>query len=71
MTTDTEHFYKRSDRINDGLYNKSSVWLEYIEFRNRLNQFEIFVEHWKLSVIEENNVVLKGNSVEVKPFINR
>ena len=30
----------------------------------------MFVEHWKLSVLEENNVVLNENSVEGKPCIN-
>ena len=25
LTTDTEHFYKRGDRIQDSLYNNSSV----------------------------------------------
>ena len=29
--------------IYDSLRNKSSLGLEYIEFRNRLNKFEIFV----------------------------
>ena len=31
----------------------------------------MFVERWKLSVIEENNVVLNEKSVEGKPYINR
>ena len=31
----------------------------------------MFVEHWKISVLEEKNGVLNENSVEVKPFINR
>ena len=31
----------------------------------------MFVEHWKLSVLEENNVVLDDNSVEGKPCKNR
>ena len=29
----------------------------------------MFIEHWKLSVLEENNVVLNENSVEGKPCI--
>ena len=29
------------------LWNKISLWLDYIEFRNRLNQFEMFWEHGK------------------------
>ena len=39
--------------------------------RTRLNQFEMFVEHWKLSVLKENNVVLNENSVEGKKCIDR
>ena len=31
----------------------------------------MFVEHWKLYVIEENNVVPNENSVERKPYIKR
>ena len=31
----------------------------------------MFVENWKLSVLEENNVVLDEKSGEVKPCINR
>ena len=33
------------DRIQDSLFNKSSVWLDYIELSTQLNQFGIFVEH--------------------------
>ena len=33
------------DRMQDSLYNKSSVLLDLIELRTRLNQFEIFVEY--------------------------
>ena len=63
--------YKRGDRIQDSIWNKSSVCLEYIELRTRLNQFETIVGHWKLSVLDENNIVLNENSVEGKPCINR
>ena len=45
--------------------------LDWVELRNRLNQFEMFVEHWKLSILEENYIVLNEDSVEVKPCINR
>ena len=31
----------------------------------------IFLEHWKMSVLEEKNVVLNQNSIEGKPCINR
>ena len=31
----------------------------------------MFVEHWKISVLEEDNAVLNENSVEGKPCINR
>ena len=31
----------------------------------------MFVEHLKLSILEENNVVLNENSVAGKPFVNR
>ena len=43
--------------------NKSSVWLDYIKYSNRLNQFKMFEEN-------ENNVVMKENSVDGKPFRN-
>ena len=45
--------YKRGDRLQDNLWNKGSVWLDYNELSTQLNQFEMFVEHWKLSVLEE------------------
>ena len=48
----------------DSLWNKSSVCLDYIEFRTRLNQFGMFEE-------QKKNVVLNENSVEGKPCINR
>ena len=35
----------KTDRIQDSLRNKSSVGLDYIELRTRLNQFGMFVEH--------------------------
>ena len=31
------------DIIQDTLWNKSSVWLDYIDLRTRLNKFEMFV----------------------------
>ena len=40
------------DRIKDSLWNKSSVWIDYTELRTRLNQFEMFEEYWKMSVLE-------------------
>ena len=42
-----------SDSTHASLWNKSSEWLDYIYLRNLLNQFEMFVEHWKLSVLEK------------------
>ena len=33
-----------TDRIKDIMWNKSSVLLDQIEFRNRLNQFEFFIK---------------------------
>ena len=59
------------DRIHDSLYNNSYIWLDYIELRTRLNKFEMFEEHWKMSVLEENNVVLDEKIVEGKTCINR
>ena len=38
--------------------------------RNRLNQFGMFVEHLKLSVLEEKNIVLNEKIVEGIPCIN-
>ena len=32
-----------SDRTQDGLWNKSSIWLDYIDYMTQLNQFQIFV----------------------------
>ena len=67
--------YKRGDRIQDSIRNNSSVWIDYIELRTQLNQFEMFVsnliheEHWKLSVLEGKQccskwkIVLKENDV--------
>ena len=57
--------------IQDSLQKNSSVWLDYIEFRNRLNKFEMFGEHENCLFQNENNVVLNENSVEGKPCINR
>ena len=34
-----------SDRIQDSLWNKSSILIYYIELRTRFNQFGIFGEH--------------------------
>ena len=59
------------DRMQDSLWKSSSILLDKIELRTQLNQFEIFEEHWKLSVLEENHVDLNENRVEGKPFINR
>ena len=39
------HFWKACDRVQASIRNKSSVWLDYIELRTRLNQFEMFEEH--------------------------
>ena len=36
-----------------------------------MNQFEILGEHENVLFQNENNVVLNGNSVEVKPYIDR
>ena len=54
----------------DSLWNKSSILLDYIEFRTRLNQFE-YLKNMKMSIQDEKNLVLNKNSVEGKPFINR
>ena len=40
------------DRVQASLMNKSSVWLDYIDLRTRLNQFEIFVS----SLMHEKNI---------------
>ena len=48
----------------DSLWNNSSLLLDYIGFRNRLNHFGMFKE-------QENNVVLNENIVERKLCINR
>ena len=62
---------KQADRIQDSLKNKSSVWIDYIEFRNWLNQFENDKEHENCLFQNENNVVLNENSAEGKLCINR
>ena len=54
----------------DSLWNKIYVWLDYIEFRTRLNQFEC-LKNMKTVYTDENNVVLNEKSVEGKPCINR
>ena len=43
---------EQTDRMQDSIRNKSSVWLDYIEVRNRLNKFEMFVS----SLIHEKNI---------------
>ena len=53
----------------DSLWNKSSIWLDYIEFMNRLNQFECSKD-MKTVYPEWKNAVLNENSVEGKPYIN-
>ena len=58
------------DRVQASLRNKTSEWLDYIEFSTRLNQFEMFEEH-ETVYPDENNVVLDENSVEIKPCIDR
>ena len=44
--------YNGIDRVQASLRNKSSVWLEYIKLKTQLNQFEMFEEHWKVSILE-------------------
>ena len=56
------------DRMQDSLPNKISVWLDFIEFRTRLNQFE-FSKNMKTVHPDENNVVLNENSFEGKKII--
>ena len=65
-----EHIMCLSDIVQDSIWNKSSVWLDYTEFRTRLNQFECS-KNMKTVYPDENNVVLDENSVEWKPCINR
>ena len=60
----TEHWLSILTWFKYSLWKKSSVWLDYIEYWNRLNQFGMFEE-------QENNFVLNENSVEVKSCINR
>ena len=40
------------DRIQDSIWNKSDVWLDWIELITRLNKFEMFVS----SFIHEKNI---------------
>ena len=65
LKTETEHLCERGDRVQDSLWNKSSVWLDYIEFRTRLNQFECS-KSMKTVYPDENNVVMNEDSVEGK-----
>ena len=65
LKTETEHLRKRGDRVQDSLRNNISVWLDYIEFRTRPNQFECS-KNMKTVYPDENNVVLNGNSGEGK-----
>ena len=39
LKTGTEQLCKRGDKEMDSLWNKSSVRLDWIEFKTRLNQF--------------------------------
>ena len=43
LENDREHLHKRGDRIQDILWNKSSVLLYYIDSIIQHNQFEMFV----------------------------
>ena len=40
LKTETENLCKTGDKVQDSLWNNISVWLDYIEFRTRLNQFK-------------------------------
>ena len=59
-----------SDKIQYILWNKSYVWLDSIEFRTRINQFECS-KNIKMSIQNERNAFLNENSVEGKACINR
>ena len=54
--------HRKFDRIQESIWNKSSIWIDYIELRTKLNQFETFVS----SLIHENNIenctVIEENS---------
>ena len=67
MKTETKHLYKMCDIIQDSLLKKGSALLDYIELRTQLNQFEMFVEYWKMSIL----VFLNEDSIEGKSCINR
>ena len=56
--------------IQDSLWNKSSILLDYIEFRTELNQCKIFV----LSLIHEKilkPVLLENKTVLIENRVNR
>ena len=66
-----------TDRIQYSIWNKSSVCLDYIDLRNQLNQFEIFVSHsihektlktvlfYNKTVLIENHVNKESKSLEI------
>ena len=51
------YIYTISEGIQNSLWNKSSIGLDYIELRIQLNQFEIFLlsfiheKHWQLYLL--------------------
>ena len=51
------------DRVHNSLWNKSSIYLDYIKFRTRLNQFGCS-KNMKTVFPDEKNVVPNENSVE-------
>ena len=65
LKTETEHLCKRGDIVQDTLWNKSSILLDWIEFRTILNQFECS-KNIKTVYPDENNVFMYENSVEGK-----
>ena len=63
------------DIIQDSMWNKSYVSLDYIELRTRLNQFGIFVSKFDTEknienyLFEENNGVLNGKHCWSKTMV--
>ena len=55
------------DRIQDSLWNTISVLLDYIELRDQLNQFEMFVSSSINAITFRNCTVIEDNSVKRKP----
>ena len=65
------------DKMQDSIWNKSSIWLEYIELGTQLNYLEMFISSlireitlktvlfYKKTVLRENHANIESKSLEL------